>query len=67
MPRIWAPWIVRRMLLGGLSVGASARGRVGVSCSIKVRIVWSGNSGSQDSIHCGVGSNVPFVEYPAAE
>lgn len=39
MPRIWAPWMVRRILVVGWSVGASVRGNKGPSCSIKVRMV----------------------------
>ena len=37
-------------------------GRSEESCDVKVRIVWRGSSGSQDSIHSGVGSNVPDAE-----
>jgi hypothetical protein len=43
-------------------VGGEMRGE---SWEIRVSIVWRGSSGSQDSIHWGVGSNVPFVEKPA--
>ena len=40
-------------------------GRMGDSWSISVSTVCRGNSVSQESIHCEVGSKDPFCEKPA--
>ena len=53
--------MVRSMEVEGVSVGASERERRGATWSMRVRMVWSGSSVSQDSIHCGVASKEPLV------
>lgn len=50
------------MLVDGVSVGRLPIGNNGASCSIKVRIVWSGRSGSHDSIQSDVGWKAPVAE-----
>ena len=58
--------MVLRMEVVGVSVDERGGEMRGESWEIRVRIVWRGKSGSQDSIHWGVGSNASFVEKPAA-
>lgn len=63
IPRISDLIIVRRMEAGGCSVGEEiSRGSLGVNWEMRVRIVWRGSSGSQDSIQWVVGSKAPVEE-----
>lgn len=45
----------------------SCRGTRADTCCVVVKIVCSGNSGSQLSIHCDVGSNCPVWDWPDTE
>ena len=66
MPEIWAVRRVRRILGEGESVDeVEGEGRRGESCEISVKRVWSGSSGSQDSIQGVEGSKAPVVELKA--